>query len=149
MDIKDVYEQHEEKGTTEQLMNDLLKSCEEKSTISPDVAGLLYGWREDMLKDVERINKFIPIKKSFHEQLEIDIHELIQYLEKIGMGTYADPHVDFVIIKRLKQYRLRLRENLGSKPDEDIKRITNLVGEVDPDDINDNECENDIDGYGE
>jgi len=70
----------------------------------------------------------------------------------IGIGSYSDPvrtHYNIKIQRKLKQYRLRLIEdsnNLNCKLDKDIDRITNLVGEVNPDDSTDEQCD-DEDGW--
>jgi hypothetical protein len=131
----------------------LLESVKGKDikTIDRDVIGFLYGWRESMLRDVKQINKLIPTKKSDREQMEMDINDLIDYCENIGIGSYSDPHYSLKVQRRLKQHRLRLREddiNLNCNSEKEIARITNMVGEVDPDDSADEEIDNDEDGYG-
>jgi len=153
--IEELYEQHEEKGTVDKFFEELLQSIEtKKEVINPDISGLLYVWREGMLRNIKRINKFIPIRKTFKEQMAMNIEDLITYCEMIGIGSYSDPvrtHYNIKIQRKLKQHRLRLREdsnNLNCKLDKDVERITNLVGEVNPDDSADEQCDDDEDGYG-
>ena len=129
------------------LLNDLVSSPpSEFKELNKDYIGFMYGWREEMFSYIKKINEIIPETKSFNEQLNMSITDLIEYLEKIGVGGYSDPHVDLLVIRRLKQHRLRLREdisNLGvaenSEDHKIIDRITALIGEIDKDDPDDNE----------
>jgi transcription termination factor NusB len=48
--IEELYEQNEEKGTIDKFFKELLQSIEtKKEVINPNISGLLYVWREEML----------------------------------------------------------------------------------------------------
>lgn len=74
-------------------------------------------------------------RKNIQQQLDMDIEDLLSCLESIflPLSEDDDPDIDLLVIRRLKQYRLK------SNNEKINKRITVLVGEIDPLDPDDNE----------
>lgn len=75
---------------------------------------------------------------SSYEQLHMPIDQLLTFLEKKFLPL-IDPEdndfdIDSLVIRRLKQFRLKNKDN-----EELIKRINVFVGPIDLDDPDDNE----------
>jgi hypothetical protein len=75
--------------------------------------------------------------------LDMKFEDLLSHLEKLGVNPNEDYDIDPLVIRRIKQTRLKNKNDLNFESQ--LKRIEALIGSVDPDDTEDNEDYGDSD----